>query len=111
MQAVLNCHRVSNTVANARTGVRAGPVAKQDCEATPGNGRKTVRRVKATPLTHRRRASAGRTNSTANWRTVLEPKMLPGFIEQEPGNVAPADVTLASFHLSRYLRADAEKNS
>ena len=40
---------------------------------------------------------------------VLEPKMLPGFIEQEPNSVAPTDVALASFHLSRYVRAEVEK--
>jgi hypothetical protein len=39
---------------------------------------------------------------------VLEPKMLPGFIEQEPETVAPSDVALAAFHLSRYVRAMAE---
>jgi len=42
---------------------------------------------------------------------VLEPKMLPGFIEQEPVSVAPTDVALAAFHLSRYVRGEAEKNS
>jgi hypothetical protein len=40
---------------------------------------------------------------------VLEPKMLPGFIEQEPTSIAPADVALAAFHLSRYVRSEAEK--
>jgi hypothetical protein len=39
---------------------------------------------------------------------VLEPKMLPGFIEQEPRSVTPEDVALAAFHLSRYVRAMAE---
>jgi hypothetical protein len=34
---------------------------------------------------------------------------LPGFIEQEPISVAPADVALAAFHLSRYVRAAVEK--
>jgi hypothetical protein len=38
---------------------------------------------------------------------VLEPKMLPGFIEQEPETVPPADVALAAFHLSRYVRTMA----
>jgi Nuclease-related domain len=42
---------------------------------------------------------------------VLEPKMLPGFIEQEPVTVAPADVALAAFHLSRYVRTEAERRS
>jgi hypothetical protein len=40
---------------------------------------------------------------------VLEPKALPGFIEQEPVSVAPADIALAAFHLSRYVRSEAEK--
>jgi Nuclease-related domain len=40
---------------------------------------------------------------------VLEPKMLPGFIEQESRSVAPADVALSSFHLSRYVRGEVEK--
>jgi nuclease-like protein len=40
---------------------------------------------------------------------VLEPKMLPGFIEQEPKSVAPTDVALSSFHLSRYVRGEVEK--
>jgi Nuclease-related domain len=40
---------------------------------------------------------------------VLEPKMLPGFIEQEPAAIVPADVAMAAFHLSRYVRSEAEK--
>jgi Nuclease-related domain len=40
---------------------------------------------------------------------VLEPKMLPGFIEQEPATIAPADLALAAFHLSRFVRSEAEK--
>jgi hypothetical protein len=40
---------------------------------------------------------------------VLEPKMLPGFIEREPATMEPADVALASYHLSRYVRSEAEK--
>jgi hypothetical protein len=40
---------------------------------------------------------------------VLEPKALPGFIEQQPVTVAAADVALAAFHLSRYVRSEAEK--
>jgi hypothetical protein len=40
---------------------------------------------------------------------VLEPKALPAFIEQEPASIAPADVALAAFHLSRYVRSEAEK--
>jgi hypothetical protein len=37
--------------------------------------------------------------------------MLPGFIEQEPVTVAPADVPLAAFHLSRYVRTEAENGT
>jgi hypothetical protein len=40
---------------------------------------------------------------------VLEPKMLPGFIEKESKSLAPADVALAAFHLSRYVRSEVEK--
>ena len=36
---------------------------------------------------------------------VLEPKALPGFIEHEPQAVAPSDVSMAAYHLSRYIRA------
>jgi hypothetical protein len=39
---------------------------------------------------------------------VVEPKMLPGFIEQEPSSITPENVALAAFHLSRYVRAMAE---
>jgi hypothetical protein len=35
---------------------------------------------------------------------VLEPKALPGWIEKEPVSIAPTDVSLAAFHLSRYIR-------
>jgi hypothetical protein len=35
-------------------------------------------------------------------------KNVAGFIEQERVSVAPADVALAAFHLSRYVRAEAE---
>jgi hypothetical protein len=42
---------------------------------------------------------------------VLEPKMLPGFIEQEAATISPGDVALASYHLSRYVRAMAEKTA
>jgi hypothetical protein len=40
---------------------------------------------------------------------VLEPKMLPGFIGQAPEMMSASDVALASFHLSRYVRSEAEK--
>lgn len=40
---------------------------------------------------------------------VLEPKMLPGYIQQAPEMIAPSDVALAAFHLSRYVRSEAEK--
>ncbi|MFA7267729.1 MAG: nuclease-related domain-containing protein [Sterolibacterium sp.] len=35
---------------------------------------------------------------------VLEPKALPKFLANAPSIVAPEDVTLASFHLSRFIR-------
>jgi len=35
--------------------------------------------------------------------------MLPGFIEREPMSIAPGDVALAAFHLSRCVRSQAEK--
>ena len=38
-----------------------------------------------------------------------EPKTLPGFIQQAPEMIAPADVSLAAFHLSRYERSEAER--
>ena len=40
---------------------------------------------------------------------VLEPKALPAFIENAPVMIAPSDVALAAFHLSRYVRSEAEK--
>ena len=35
---------------------------------------------------------------------VLEPKALPSFIEHEPRQLSDSDVTLAAFHLGRYVR-------
>jgi hypothetical protein len=35
---------------------------------------------------------------------VLEPKALPSFIEHEPRRLSDSDVTLAAFHLGRYVR-------
>jgi len=35
---------------------------------------------------------------------VLEPKALPAFLAQEPEQLRPEDVHLASFHLSRFVR-------
>jgi hypothetical protein len=40
---------------------------------------------------------------------VLEPKALPAFIENAPAMIAASDVTLAAFHLSRYVRSETEK--
>jgi hypothetical protein len=40
---------------------------------------------------------------------VLEPKMLPGFIGNAPAMIAPSDVALAAFHLSRYVRSEVQK--
>jgi hypothetical protein len=39
---------------------------------------------------------------------VLEPKALPAFIEHERAQIAPADVSLAAYHLSRYVRTEIE---
>jgi hypothetical protein len=36
---------------------------------------------------------------------MLEPKALPAFLEQEPARIAPEDVKLISYHLSRYIRS------
>jgi len=36
---------------------------------------------------------------------VLEPKALPGFIDKEPRRLSDEDAKLASFHLSRFIRA------
>ena len=36
---------------------------------------------------------------------ILEPKMLPGFLKNEPLRLAPEAVQLASFHLSRFIRS------
>lgn len=36
---------------------------------------------------------------------VLNPKMLPGYVDQEPKTVSEEDMRLAAYHLSRYIRA------
>jgi Nuclease-related domain len=40
---------------------------------------------------------------------VLEPKALPAFIANAPAMISAADVALAAFHLSRYVRSEAQK--
>ena len=40
---------------------------------------------------------------------VLEPKALPAFIDSAPAMISTADVALAAYHLSRYVRSEAEK--
>jgi hypothetical protein len=40
---------------------------------------------------------------------VLEPKALPAFIDSAPSMISAADVALAAYHLSRYVRSVAEK--
>jgi hypothetical protein len=40
---------------------------------------------------------------------VLEPKALPAFIDNAPAMISASDVSLAAFHLSRYVRSRAEK--
>lgn len=37
---------------------------------------------------------------------VLNPKALPSFLDQEPVRLSDAEVKLAAFHLSRYIRAE-----
>lgn len=39
---------------------------------------------------------------------VLNPKALPAFIASEPERMAPEDVKLASYHLSRYVRSNGQ---
>jgi hypothetical protein len=39
---------------------------------------------------------------------VLEPKALPAFIEREPQRLPMSDVSLAAFHLSRYVRTSTK---
>lgn len=36
---------------------------------------------------------------------MLEPKALPAFIEAEPESISAPDVSLAAYHLSRYVRS------
>ena len=36
---------------------------------------------------------------------VIEPKMLPGFLDHEPARLSTDNVNLASFHLSRFIRS------
>lgn len=40
---------------------------------------------------------------------VLEPKALPAFIDSAPPMISATDVALAAYHLSRYVRSEAEK--
>lgn len=47
-------------------------------------------------------SSAWRANYKKPW--VLEPKALPGFIQNEPKRIVDSDVKLAAYHLSRYVR-------
>jgi hypothetical protein len=42
---------------------------------------------------------------------VLEPKALPKFLESAPQRLAPEDVKLASFHLSRFIRSSEQERS
>jgi len=42
-------------------------------------------------------------SKTDDW-WVLEPKALPGFVAQEPKRLRPDEVSMATFHLSRYIR-------
>jgi Nuclease-related domain len=40
---------------------------------------------------------------------VLEPKALPAFIDSAPAMISAADVALAAYHLSRYVRSEPKK--
>jgi hypothetical protein len=40
---------------------------------------------------------------------VLEPKALPAFIDSAPAMISAADVALAAYHLSRYVRSEAKE--
>ncbi|QSI28905.1 NERD domain-containing protein [Variovorax sp. RKNM96] len=42
---------------------------------------------------------------------VLEPKALPSFLQNEPARLSPEEVNLASFHLSRLIRATERARS
>ncbi|MDA8129037.1 MAG: nuclease-related domain-containing protein [Betaproteobacteria bacterium] len=42
---------------------------------------------------------------------VLEPKALPKFLENAPQRLAPEEVKLASFHLSRFIRSSENERS
>ena len=42
---------------------------------------------------------------------VLEPKALPGFLKQERTTMAPEDVRLAAYHLSRFIRVGERDNA
>ncbi len=42
---------------------------------------------------------------------VLEPKALPAFLEKEKTVMAPEDIKLASFHLSRFIRVQERENA
>jgi hypothetical protein len=42
---------------------------------------------------------------------VLEPKALPSFLQNEPARLSAEEINLASFHLSRLIRAtERERN-
>lgn len=49
-------------------------------------------------------SEAWRTSADHPW--VLEPKALPGFIENERRSITESDLKLAAYHLSRYVRAE-----
>lgn len=42
---------------------------------------------------------------------MLEPKALPAFLAKEPARIAPEDVKLIAFHLSRYIRGVERERS
>ena len=52
-------------------------------------------------------SSAWRKSAEKPW--ALEPKALPGFIENEPKRITDSDLKLAAYHLSRYIRTISAK--
>jgi hypothetical protein len=72
---------------------------------TPNAATGSGGRSASEPWTVKRRG----VNGPARRRIVLEPKALPAFIDSAPAMISAADVALAAYHLSRYVRGEAEK--
>jgi hypothetical protein len=52
-------------------------------------------------------------NSPGSFRDVwvLEPKALPGFLDNEPERLSREDIKMASFHLGRFIRVEQARRS